>query len=713
MSFQKTLLLAMGGLLLLSAVASLGGMELLTSAEVRNTLEGDLAATADAVTAGMRAAADRLDAEANVVSEEPRLKAALNSPAVDRATLDDVAEELRRAVRWDLLALADADGHLRSISGGRRATIQRSELPLRSGLWLDGSDVYQVAVVRLQYGGAVIGSLIAGAAIADARLIEAQRTARAELAVFAEGRLVATSLPEGAARGELSALHGVVGREVVLGGQRYLSRALPLGAGASAVALRSEDAVLGPYRRLRQALAALGLLGLIAGAGAAWLLARALSRPVRALVQLAEQVGHGDLTARVQPSGASELRDLGVALNEMVARLSSHRAEVEKKESRFRNLIDAAPESVLVLGESGVLYANAALAGSLGCTREALFGKTAAELVNPDDLALLTALAAGQEGPAQREIRFRGAGRDVSLEVVAVASEFEEMRACLLFGRDLTERRQTQARLMVADRMASLGTLAAGVAHEINNPLSYVVSNLQYASENLDARGEAAVTELKEAVDEALEGAQRVRVIVRDLKTFSRGDEARVGPVDVHRVLELAVNMSWNEIRHRARLVKAYGAKGEVPLVFAHESRLGQVLVNLLVNAAQAIEEGAADRNEITITTGVDPSGRALIEVKDTGSGMSPEVLSRIFDPFFTTKPVGSGTGLGLSISQSLVAGFGGELLVESQQGRGTTFRVLLPMAELETPREVLRLVPPYSPSAPTPVATRKRDTML
>jgi two-component system, cell cycle sensor histidine kinase and response regulator CckA len=191
---------------------------------------------------------------------------------------------------------------------------------------------------------------------------------------------------------------------------------------------------------------------------------------------------------------------------------------------------------------------------------------------------------------------------------------------------------------------------------------------------------------------QAREGADRVRRIVRDLRLFSRADEDDRGPVDVTKVLELAVNMTRAELKHRARLVRDYG---ETPPVLANESRLGQVFVNLLVNAAQAITEGKLEGNEVRLTTRCDGAGRVVIEVRDTGLGIPPEIVSRIFDPFFTTKEVGVGTGLGLAICHGIITGAGGEIQVESEVGKGTTFRVILRAApadeeeEAETPLPV------------------------
>jgi PAS domain S-box-containing protein len=250
-------------------------------------------------------------------------------------------------------------------------------------------------------------------------------------------------------------------------------------------------------------------------------------------------------------------------------------------------------------------------------------------------------------------------------------------------AQDVTERKQVEDRLMLADRMASIGTLAAGVAHEINNPLAYVLTNLDLLGEQIQAivgiTSAPGFQELNELINEARQGGERIRKIVRGLKTFSRDDEEWRGVLDVRHVLDSAINMALNEVRHRARLVKDYE---DVPPIFADEGRLVQVFINLLVNAAQAIPEGQAETNEIRVVTGKNAAGRALIEVRDTGPGMAQSVLDRIFDPFFTTKPVGVGTGLGLSICHGIISAHGGEITVESEPGRGTVFRIVLPAAE-------------------------------
>jgi CheY-like chemotaxis protein len=269
--------------------------------------------------------------------------------------------------------------------------------------------------------------------------------------------------------------------------------------------------------------------------------------------------------------------------------------------------------------------------------------------------------------------------------------------------------------LMVSERMASAGMLAAGVAHEINNPLAVAVSNVDYARNALrvfarelralvdkpddpgSSSARSRLDEVDAALGDAAEGLLRIRDIVVDVKLFSRPHD-KLGAVDIHKVCDSSARMAWNEIRHRARLVKRYG---DAPAVQANESRVGQVVLNLIVNAAQAMPEGRAENNEICIETSTDASGWAVVTVSDTGSGMPAHVVERIFEPFFTTKPVGVGTGLGLAVCHRIVNELGGTIDVTSEVGKGTTFRVAFPpgvgAAERERPS---MLAPPVEKPA-------------
>jgi PAS domain S-box-containing protein len=240
------------------------------------------------------------------------------------------------------------------------------------------------------------------------------------------------------------------------------------------------------------------------------------------------------------------------------------------------------------------------------------------------------------------------------------------------------ERVRLQAQLVFSERMASMGTLSGGLAHEINNPLASVLANLALLEQELvKVLPETEHTrDLLEAVAEAHRGADRVAQIVRGLKVFSRGLDERRQPLDVARVAEQVLHLLSNELRHRARVVRDFEP---APQVEASEAHLGQVLVNLILNAAQSIPEGEADRNEVRVSVRTSPGGDVVLEVSDSGAGISPEVLARVFDPFFTTRPVGSGSGLGLSICHGIVSSLGGRIEAESTPGRGSAFRVTLP----------------------------------
>jgi signal transduction histidine kinase/CheY-like chemotaxis protein len=278
--------------------------------------------------------------------------------------------------------------------------------------------------------------------------------------------------------------------------------------------------------------------------------------------------------------------------------------------------------------------------------------------------------------------------------------------------------------LLLLDRMACVGTLAAGVVHEVNNPLGYTIANLGFALEELAAvgtelvaadgeseaqlagrlaRSRVAVHAVVDALQEARQGADRVRHLVRDLRTFSRADDDRNGLLDIRRVLESAINVVHNHVSPRARLVKDYGA---APPVEGNEARLAQVFVNLLVNAAEAIAEGDAEHQVVRVLTRTDVEGQCVVEVSDTGEGISADHLPRIFEPFFTTKPL-RGTGLGLSVCQHVVGAMGGRINVETREGKGSTFLLTLPGASGGLSARQTSVPPPSKPAAASPARGR------
>ena len=275
---------------------------------------------------------------------------------------------------------------------------------------------------------------------------------------------------------------------------------------------------------------------------------------------------------------------------------------------------------------------------------------------------------------------------------------------CVVVARDISDKKQTELHLMVSDRMASVGTLAAGVAHEINNPLASVIANIDMAVQDVQSMSDKSMlpSDLVDELEDARTAADRVREIVRDLKIFSRAEEERHGPVDVEHVLESTLRMAWNELRHRAKLVKNFR---KVPLVEANESRLGQVFLNLIINAAHAIPTGNYEGNRITITSVYDPQGKVVVTISDTGTGIPLHVRPRLFTPFFTTKPVGVGTGLGLAISHRIITQLGGTLTFESEIGKGTDFIVTLPVAATQ--------IQARASARPTLAPASRRGTVL
>ncbi|MEZ4241705.1 MAG: response regulator [Myxococcota bacterium] len=262
--------------------------------------------------------------------------------------------------------------------------------------------------------------------------------------------------------------------------------------------------------------------------------------------------------------------------------------------------------------------------------------------------------------------------RVVSIQLSPVVDD-DELLGAVLVIRDLTRERDVQQQLEVADRLSTFGMMASAVSHEINNPLAYVLGNLQYSLEAL-RRESSTPPEVQDALREAVDGCDRIARITRDLRSFNRPDAPVDDRVDVHRPLTWAIDVCSQVALGRAEIQHRFG---DVPPVRADETRLGQVFVNLLTNAVQALPERGVRRVEVLTRT--DPQGDVEVSVSDTGVGMNELVLSRIFDPFYTTKPPGIGTGLGLSVCRAIVASLGGRITASSTPGSGSVFVVTLP----------------------------------
>jgi PAS domain S-box-containing protein len=300
--------------------------------------------------------------------------------------------------------------------------------------------------------------------------------------------------------------------------------------------------------------------------------------------------------------------------------------------------------------------------------------------------------------------------------------------------RDETEVKKLQAMLRQADRLTSMGTLAAGVAHEINNPLTYVLHNIESLSEDLPKLGSAITRSLRtlraelgdevladllgtdapmlapallsdmaERAREALDGTERIKTISKAIGTFSRVESTERFRVDLNYAIECATTMAMTVIKFRAKLVVDYAT---LPPIWASEGKLSQVFLNLLINAAHAIDEGDVQHNRIEISTWT-RGDDVFAEVKDTGRGISAENLARIFDPFFTTKSAGVGSGLGLPICRNIVSEFGGDIKVDSELGKGTRFTVRLPV------RRGASQAPPPEPAIEAPEVANAHGRVL
>jgi signal transduction histidine kinase/ActR/RegA family two-component response regulator len=321
-----------------------------------------------------------------------------------------------------------------------------------------------------------------------------------------------------------------------------------------------------------------------------------------------------------------------------------------------------------------------------------------------EDLAAAARDAIDRDVTADRTIS--QAGRAYAVRAYPLSG-----RGAVLYVRDATDEREREIGRLQAEKLASIGLLAAGVAHEINNPSAFVLANIEALSGHLRLLedklrdlpdGGAArlglsdlLFEASAILQESKEGMARIHRIVRDLGSFSHTDEDSIVPIDVNLAIESALTMLRNELKYRARVERDLRA---ARFVHASAPRLGQVFLNLILNAAQALEEASAKRNVVAVRSYED-GNEVVIEISDNGPGIRADVLPRIFESFFTTKPRGLGTGLGLPISLGIVRGLGGDLTVESRSGEGATFRVRLPAGELSAPIAVTP--PPQEARAP------------
>jgi PAS domain S-box-containing protein len=358
----------------------------------------------------------------------------------------------------------------------------------------------------------------------------------------------------------------------------------------------------------------------------------------------------------------------------------------------FRAVIESSPDGIVIHHGGIIVYANAAMARMLEFeSPEALHGTPVIARVHPDDrpqtLERIRRLNAGETQVPFVEVRLlhRDNVTVSHTSVIGLHLDFQEKPFVVAIARDITEQRRIQTRLVEAERMVALGTLSAGIAHEINNPLTYLSLHLEAVTnlvERLRPMVDGDAIELVERLSTSLavaqDGAMRVRDIVRDLGVFARISDDERTWVDVRTVVRRAVTMTAHELRQRADVVVELD---DLPRVRGSDGRLTQVVVNLLLNAAHAVGTGNAEHHRVTVR-GWSDDDKVYLSIADTGHGIAAELRPRIFEPFFTTKPVGEGSGLGLAIVHGIVTAHGGAIEVTSAPGAGATFVVSLPVAK-------------------------------
>jgi two-component system cell cycle sensor histidine kinase/response regulator CckA len=475
-----------------------------------------------------------------------------------------------------------------------------------------------------------------------------------------------------------------------------------LGYNAYAIASSAEDAIARASERCPDVvLMDIRIEGSLDGIQTAELLKRRFDVPVvfltahsdDATLERAKRVDpHGYL---IKPLRTAELRS---ALEMSLYRHGMERRMRERERWHTKSL-ESIGDAVVTVDLAGrVTFMNPAAEKLTGTAAADALGKPVRDVVkitNPSgepfsDTPLTAALREDRavELMDANLLNVRtGAQHAISDTSMPVIEAGQRLGAVMVF-RDVSDQRNLQKQLELANQLASLGTMAAGVAHEINNPLSVVTANADFIAQELkEHRAELVRLSASEpakqrcedmllALHDVRQAAARIGSIVDDLRAFSRPAQPQAGVADVVKCLSWALRTTAHEFQQRAQLITHFGP---VPHVPGDEAKLGQVFINLLVNAAHAMAPGQADQNRVTISVRTDERGWAVIEIADTGCGIPAADLPRIFDPFFTTRSSGGGTGLGLSICHGIVTAFGGELRVSSEPGTGSRFTVYLP----------------------------------
>jgi two-component system NtrC family sensor kinase len=366
----------------------------------------------------------------------------------------------------------------------------------------------------------------------------------------------------------------------------------------------------------------------------------------------------------------------------MVERIAHDRAGAPRlDEESFRALSEAGFDALFVHDAGTILMANEAMSELYRVPHGGLVGRSMFDFVAPQSRVEVGARVAAALTETFEGFGLRADGASFPVEVRARSVTFDGKTVRLVAVRDLSQRKRFETSLVLADRLAALGTVAAGVAHEINNPLAYILLNLGLAKTALD-RGPTVTEDARQtalgAIAVAVEGATHIERVVGEVRSLARDSPLDGGSSDLGKVVTFACSLVKHQLHDRAMLEVDVEP---VPRVVGTDTRLGQVLLNLLMNAAQAVPRGTPELHRVTVRVRPDGARHVVLEVADTGEGIPAELLSHVFEPFVTTKVQGDGLGLGLSIAHGIVTSFGGSIVAESEAHKGSTFRVRLPLA--------------------------------
>ncbi len=479
----------------------------------------------------------------------------------------------------------------------------------------------------------------------------------------------------------------------------------------------------------------LALLGVLAFFASVSLILKYSLMPLRNVHEVAHQAASGDVSARALATYegyAPEIREAVRMFNEAAATIDIHlRKRIEAlllMLNEHRKAIDSSAIVSEYDRHGDIIHVNDRFCEVSGYSKAELVEKT---------FQLRCLAASSQNAPTLEEVMRSGQTWNGELKIVnkhgqnywvestinPILDGEGNIEKFISIDMDITERKNqhdklekaytdlksAQSQILQQEKMASIGQLAAGVAHEINNPTGYILSNLNSlrkyslnltafvnlqteAIEKLAARGgeeikavyqssaeqrkklkiDYIMADIGQLIDESLEGGQRVKQIVQNLRSFSRIDATEYKPSDINRGIENTLAIVWNELKYKATVIKEYG---DIPCIRCNIGQLNQVFLNILVNASHAIET----QGEVTVKTWADENN-IMVSIADTGCGIPADQITRIFEPFFTTKDVGKGTGLGLSIAYDIIKTHNGQIAVTSEMGNGTTFTITIPI---------------------------------